>query len=68
VQPTGFPPNETAAMVQANAHPEARWPVSLCVCRWGRWDEQLHGRIAGNIRAQQRYRYRLFDYAVMEGR
>jgi hypothetical protein len=36
--------------------------------RWGTWDEQLHGRIAGNIRAQQRTRYRLFDYAVMDGR
>jgi hypothetical protein len=36
--------------------------------RWGSWDEQLHGRIAGNIRAQQRTRYRLFDYAVMDGR
>jgi hypothetical protein len=33
--------------------------------RWGRWDDNLHGRIAANIRGQQRYRYRLFEYEVM---
>jgi hypothetical protein len=33
--------------------------------RWGRWDENLHGKIAANIRAQQRYRFRLFEYAVL---
>ncbi|TFI58240.1 NUDIX hydrolase [Sphingomonas parva] len=38
------------------------------IARWGQWDEALHGRIAANVRAQQRYRYRLFDYAVMQGR
>lgn len=32
--------------------------------RWGRWDDSLHGRIASSIRAQQRYRYRLFEYAA----
>jgi hypothetical protein len=31
--------------------------------RWSKWDENLHGRIAENIRTQQRYRFRLFDYA-----
>ena len=36
--------------------------------RWGRWDDNLHGKVAANIRAQQRYRFRLFDYAAMEGR
>jgi hypothetical protein len=36
--------------------------------RWSNWDEGLHGRIAANIRAQQKYRYRLFDYAVLEKR
>jgi hypothetical protein len=34
--------------------------------RWGTWDDNLHGRIAANIRAQQRTRYRLFDYAAVE--
>ena len=34
------------------------------IARWGRWDDNLHGRIAAAIRAQQRYRYRLFEYAV----
>jgi hypothetical protein len=34
------------------------------VDRWGTWDDGLHGRIAANIRAQQRYRYRLFTYAA----
>ncbi|HWN68505.1 MAG TPA: hypothetical protein VNM90_12785 [Haliangium sp.] len=33
--------------------------------RWGNWDENLHGRIAANIRTQQRYRYRLFTYAAL---
>ena len=35
------------------------------VDRWGKWDENLHGKIAANIRAQQRYRYRLFTYAAL---
>ena len=30
--------------------------------RWGTWDEALHGKVAANIRAQQRYRFRLFEY------
>jgi hypothetical protein len=34
------------------------------VDRWGKWDD-LHGRIAANIRDQQRYRYRLVRYAAM---
>lgn len=38
------------------------------VARWGKWDDDLHGRIATNIRAQQRYRYRLFDYAAVAAR
>lgn len=33
--------------------------------RWGRWDESLHGRVAANIRAQQRYRFRLFEYGAL---
>ncbi|MGZ8295847.1 MAG: hypothetical protein ACXWU4_01620 [Allosphingosinicella sp.] len=33
--------------------------------RWGRWDEALHGKVAANIRAQQRYRFRLFEYAAL---
>lgn len=36
--------------------------------KWGTWDEALHGRIATNIRAQQRYRFRLFNYAVLQPR
>jgi hypothetical protein len=35
------------------------------IARWGSWDDNLHGRIAANIRAQQRTRYRLFEYAEM---
>ena len=35
------------------------------VDRWGKWDEALHGRVAANIRAQQRYRFRLFEYAAL---
>ena len=33
--------------------------------RWGTWDDNLHGRVAANIRAQQRYRFRLFEYSVL---
>ncbi|HWH18534.1 MAG TPA: zincin-like metallopeptidase domain-containing protein, partial [Allosphingosinicella sp.] len=33
--------------------------------RWATWDENLHGKVAENIRAQQRYRYRLFTYAAL---
>jgi len=35
------------------------------VTRWARWDEGLHGRIAANMRAAQRVRYRLFTYAAL---
>ena len=35
------------------------------VSRWGSWDEALHGRVAASIRAQQRYRFRLFEYAAL---
>ena len=31
------------------------------------WDEKLHGVIAKNIRDQQRYRFRLFKYAALDG-
>lgn len=30
-----------------------------------KWDDNLHGTVAGNIRAQQRYRFRLFKYAAL---
>jgi hypothetical protein len=29
------------------------------------WDENLHGAVAQNIRAQQQYRFRLFKYAAL---
>jgi len=32
---------------------------------WGMWDDSLHGRIAATIREQQRYRFRLFEYAAL---
>ncbi|HEX6374226.1 MAG TPA: hypothetical protein VFZ91_00735 [Allosphingosinicella sp.] len=32
--------------------------------RWSAWDDRLHGRLAANIRARQRYRFRLFEYAA----
>jgi hypothetical protein len=38
------------------------------ITRWGNWDEGLHGRLAANIRAQQKTRYRLFEYAATGGR
>ena len=33
--------------------------------QYTQWDENLHGVIAANIRAQQRYRFRLFKYAAL---
>lgn len=33
--------------------------------RYTKWDENLHGVIAANIRAQQQYRFRLFRYAAL---
>jgi hypothetical protein len=33
--------------------------------RYTKWDEALHGAVAANIRAQQRYRFRLFKYAAL---
>ncbi len=35
------------------------------IARWSGWNEDLHGRIAENIREQQRYRYRLFTYEAL---
>jgi hypothetical protein len=32
---------------------------------YSQWDDNLHGVIAANIRAQQRYRFRLFKYAAL---
>ena len=32
---------------------------------YSQWDDNLHGVIAANIRAQQRYRFRLFTYAAL---
>ena len=39
--------------------------ASAFVDRWGKWDDNLHGRVAANIRAQQRYRFRLFEYSAL---
>ena len=33
--------------------------------RYTKWDENLHGVVAKNIRDQQRYRFRLFKYAAL---
>ncbi|HKY46290.1 MAG TPA: zincin-like metallopeptidase domain-containing protein, partial [Pyrinomonadaceae bacterium] len=33
--------------------------------QYTQWDENLHGAIAANIRAQQQYRFRLFKYAAL---
>ncbi len=39
--------------------------ASAFVDRWGKWDEALHGKVAANIRAQQRYRFGLFEYSAL---
>ncbi|HKG58310.1 MAG TPA: zincin-like metallopeptidase domain-containing protein [Pyrinomonadaceae bacterium] len=33
--------------------------------QYTKWDDNLHGVIAANIRAQQRYRFRVFKYAAL---
>ena len=33
--------------------------------QYTKWDENLHGVIAANIRTQQRYRFRVFKYAAL---
>jgi len=33
--------------------------------QYSKWDDNLHGVVAGNIRQQQRYRFRLFRYAAL---
>ena len=33
--------------------------------QYSNWDDNLHGVIAANIRAQQRYRFRVFKYAAL---
>ena len=43
-----------------------RAALAAFIDRWGRWDEALHGKVAASIREQQRYRYRLVDYAVTD--
>ena len=33
--------------------------------QYTKWDDNLHGVVAANIRSQQRYRFRLFKYAAL---
>ena len=33
--------------------------------QYTKWDENLHGAVAANIRAQQKYRFRVFKYAAL---
>jgi hypothetical protein len=33
--------------------------------QYTKWDDNLHGAVAANIRSQQRYRFRLFKYAAL---
>lgn len=33
--------------------------------QYAKWDDELHGAVAGSIREQQRYRFRLFTYAAL---
>ncbi|HYJ83764.1 MAG TPA: hypothetical protein VEW26_13100, partial [Allosphingosinicella sp.] len=48
--------------IQESGDPKA---AAAFVDRWGTWDENLHGKVAANIRAQQRYRFRLFEYGAL---
>lgn len=33
--------------------------------QYAKWDDNLHGLVAANIRAQQKYRFRLFKYSAL---
>ena len=33
--------------------------------QYTKWDDNLHGEVARNIRSQQRYRFRLFKYGAL---
>jgi hypothetical protein len=48
--------------IQEAGDPKA---AAAFIDRWGKWDDNLHGKVAANIRAQQRYRFRLFEYGVL---
>jgi hypothetical protein len=48
--------------IQEAGDPKA---AAAFVDRWGKWDENLHGKVAANIRAQQTYRFRLFEYSAL---
>lgn len=48
--------------LQENGDPAA---ANAFIDKWGTWDEALHGKVAANIRAQQKYRYRVFDYGAL---
>jgi hypothetical protein len=38
------------------------------ITRWTSWRDDLHGRIAQNIRNAQRYRYRMVEYGELDAR
>lgn len=48
--------------IQAAGDPAA---ATRFIDRWAAWDEGLHGVVAANIRAQQRYRFSLFRYGAL---
>jgi len=39
--------------------------ADMFIDQYAKWDDNLHGVIAANIRAQQKYRFRLFKYAAL---
>jgi len=43
----------------------ARSGAEAFIDQYAKWDDNLHGVVAQNIRAQQRYRFRLFKYAAL---
>ncbi len=45
-----------------------RAAVEAFITKWGTWDEALHGRIATAIRAEQKSRFRIFEYEAVDGK
>jgi hypothetical protein len=52
--------------VLAVQHAGDRAAADAFITRWTTWRDDVHGRIAQNIRNAQRYRYRLVEYGALE--
>ena len=59
-----FPPRVHPGKL-ALQHGGDKAAIDAFITKLTTWDPALHGVIAGKIREQQRYRFRLFRYAAL---